>query len=156
MPLPNAKMKINKDGVKFESSVDKVNYTIEELSRAALKDVARFLKYELVKRMKSELRGMKKSKRPAKAIQTWVRKRETDLQIGFGHSKRGLTGETWYGILQELGSKNHPQKGLLRSTVYDSIPEIIRIESQYLSALESEASALALIDESEDLSDGTE
>jgi len=38
---------------------------------------------------------------------------------------------------------------LLQKTVSESIPEIVSIESKYLSALEDEASALALIEEDE-------
>lgn len=154
MPLPKSVMKIKKDGVTFESSVDKAQYTIQELSRAALKDVARFLKYEIVKEMKATLPGMKKSRRPSKAIQSWVRTKETDLQIGFGNSKKGLSGETWYGILQELGSSNHRKRGIIRNVVYVNIPKIVEIESKYLSALEDEARALSLIDEAEEVADG--
>lgn len=154
MPMPKSVTKINKDGVKFVSSVDRAEYTIRELSRAALKDVARFIKYEIVREMKSTLPGMKKSRRPSKAVQSWVRGKETDLQIGFGHDKKGLSGDTWYGIKQELGSENHPKKGILRNTVYKNIPTIVKIESQYLSALEDEARALSLIDEAEEVADG--
>ena len=42
-----------------------------------------------------------------------------------------------------------PKLGILRNTTYDNIPEIVKIESQYLSALEDEAAALQLIDEKE-------
>lgn len=156
MPLPKSVTKINKNGVTFTSNVDKAQYTIQELSRAALKDVAKFLKYEIVKEMKSTLPGMKKSKRPSKAVQSWVRAKETDLQIGFGNTKKGLSGETWYGILQELGSSNHRKRGIIRNVVYANISKIIEIESKYLSALEDEARALSLIDEAEEVADGGE
>lgn len=154
MPMPKSVMKINRKGVQFTSNVDAAKYTIRELSRAALKDVARFLKYEIVKEMKSTLPGMKKSRRPAKAIQSWVRNRETDLQIGFGNTKKGLSGETWYGILQEIGGQGHTKKGIIRNIVYANIPKIVEIESKYLSALEDEARALSLIDEKEEIADG--
>ena len=156
MPMPKSVMKINKkDGVTFVSSVDRASYTINELSRAALKDVSRLIKYEMVKELK-QLPGMKKSKRPSKAVQTWVRARDADLQIGFGHTKKGLSGETWYGILQELGSKNQPKRSILRDTVYENIDLIQKIESQYLSAIEDELRAQALIDEGEGVGDGIE
>ncbi|WP_300766991.1 hypothetical protein [uncultured Acetatifactor sp.] len=41
------------------------------------------------------------------------------------------------------------KKGILTKAVYDNIAEIIKIESQYLSALEDEAEALALISAAE-------
>ena len=130
MPLPNAKMKINKDGVKFESNVDAVMYSMTELSRAALRDTAKFLRKRMVEKLRN-LQGMRKSKRPYSSTQYWVRKRETDLQIGFKHN-------TWYGVLQELGDRGQPKRNILRSTVMENIDEIQRIQAQYLSALSQE------------------
>ena len=43
MPIPPSVTKVTKDGVEFISSVDRVNYTIKELSRAALRDVGKFV-----------------------------------------------------------------------------------------------------------------
>jgi hypothetical protein len=140
MPMPKSVMKINKDGVKFESSVDKVAYTLEELTRAALRDVGKFVARETRKQIK------RRTGRVARNTQYWVRKRETDLQIGF---KPG----GFYGGFQELGTSKTPKIGALYNSVADNIPMIIRIQSQYLSGLEDEARALSMIDESEDLSD---
>ena len=39
--------------------------------------------------------------------------------------------------------------GLLQKTVNENIPKIVEIESKYLSALEDEARALALVSEQE-------
>ena len=141
MPVPKSVVKIDKDGVKFTSSVDRVNYTIKELTRAALRDVGNYLRKELIKKLRL-LPGMKKSKRIYNSTQYWGRKIEADLQIGFKHN-------AWYGAKQELGDSNQPRRNILRDTVYENIPMIVSIESQYLSALEDEAKALALIDESE-------
>ena len=74
----------NKNGITFVSSVDRANYTIQELSRAALKDVAKVLRKRMIVKLK-KLPGMKKNKRLYKSTQYWVRKRETDLQMGFKH-----------------------------------------------------------------------
>lgn len=127
MPLPSAKMKIKKDGVEFESNVEAVQYSIRELSRAALRDVAKFLRKRMIEQFKN-LRGMKKNRRIYNSTQYWVRKQETDLQIGLKH-------DTWYGALAELGDRGQPKRSILRNTTFDNIDEIIRIESQYLSAL---------------------
>ncbi len=135
MGRPNAQMKLNKKGIRFESSVDVVLWSMDQLILAALKDTSRFLKYELTKKIRG-LKGMKKSKRANRATQTWVRKRDKDLQIGFGHNKKGLTGETWYGGLQEVGDRNQPKRGLLRETVYENIGALERIQAQYLKALD--------------------
>lgn len=149
MPMPKSVTKYtNKNGVTFTSSVDRANYTIEELSRAALKDVAKVVRRLMIDKLK-KLPGMKKNRRIYSSSQYWVRKRETDLQIGFKH-------DTWYGVLQELGSKNQPKRSILRDTVYENIDLIQKIEAQYLSAVEDELRAQALIDEDEEVGDSVE
>lgn len=151
MPIPKSVTKIDKDGIKFVSSVDRVNYTIKELSRAAMIDVAKFLRKEILSKLMGikGIRGVIKSKRLYRSTQYWVRKVEADLLIGFKHN-------TWYGAKQELGDSNQPQRNILRNAVYENIPTIILIESQYLSALEDEAKALSLINESEAISSDDE
>lgn len=84
MPLPKSVVKIKKDGIEYTSSVDRVKYTLEELSRAALRDVAKLIRKRMIVKLK-KLPGMKKNKRLYKSTQYWVRKRETDLQMGFKH-----------------------------------------------------------------------
>lgn len=127
MALPNAKMKIDKHGIRFESNVDATKYLLTELTRAALRDTAKLLRKRIVEKLK-KLPGMKKSKRIYSSSQYWVRKKESDLQIGFKHN-------TWYGVLQELGDRGQPKRDILRSTVMENIDEIQQIQAQYLSAL---------------------
>lgn len=144
MSAPKSVVKFSKNGVTYTSSVDRASYTIVELTRAALRDVGRFVS-RTCNTAAMKLPGMKKSKRvrgKSSAFQYWVRKNEGDLQVGIKHG-------TWYGADQELGTKNQPKRGILRNSVYDNVPTIIEIESKYLSALENEAAALAMIDESE-------
>lgn len=141
MGMPKSVVKFKKGGVTFESSVDKVNYTLQELSRAALRDVGKYICRETRKKIK------RRTGRVAKNTQYWVRKKETDLQVGF---KPG----GFYGGFQEIGAKNVPKIGALYSSVAENIQMIVTIESKYLSALESEAEALSKIDESEEMSDG--
>lgn len=146
MPMPKSVTKYsNKNGVTFTSGVDRANYTIQELSRAALKDVAKVIRKKMIAKLK-ELPGMKKNKRIYSSTQYWVRKKETDLQVGFKHN-------TWYGVLQELGGKNQPKRSILRDTVFESIDDIQKIEAQYLSAVEDEMRAQQLIDEAEEVGD---
>ena len=146
MSMPKSVTKVKKDGIEFVSSVDRIQYTIEELSRAALRDVAKLVRKRMVQKLK-KLPGMKRSKRVYKSTQYWVRKRETDLQIGFKH-------DTWYGVHQELGDRNQPARHILRSTVMENIDEIRNIEGQYLSAIEDENKTLALINEKEYVPEG--
>ena len=44
MAMPKSVTKLNKDGVQFTSSVDKIEYTITELSKAALRDSAKLVR----------------------------------------------------------------------------------------------------------------
>lgn len=144
MSVPKSVIRINKKGVKYISEVDKVQYTIQELTRAALRDVGKFVCRRTNEKAQT-LRGMKRNKRvrgSSSAFQYWARRKECDLQVGIKHG-------TWYGTEQEIGSSKMSKRGFLTSTVYENIPEIIRIESQYLSALESEAEALALCSDEE-------
>jgi hypothetical protein len=142
MSVPKSVIKFDKDGVKYESSVDKAQYTIHELTRAALRDVGKFI----TKSFRKEYYGIFKRKKGniGKYTQYWVRSKQDtpDLQVG-------LKPNAFYGGFQELGSSKTTKLGLLSKTVQDNISEIIKIESQYLSALEDEAKALELINEEE-------
>lgn len=141
MAMPRSVTKITKDGVKFESSVDRAQYTLTELSRAALRDTAKFVR----RKMNDEVRkrpGMRRNRRPYRSNQYWVRRRETDLQVGYKH-------DTWYGADAEQGMNNQPARNILRKSVYDNIDEIRRIQGQYLSAIENDNRAKGLIDEGE-------
>lgn len=144
MAMPRSVTRINKNGVKFTENVDKAQYTITELTRAALRDSAKFIR----RKMNDEVRklpGMRRSRRPYRSNQYWVRRWENDLQIGFKHS-------TWYGVEQELGTNGQPARNILRNSVYDNIDQIRIIQGQYLSAIEDENRAKSLIDENEYIS----
>lgn len=135
MAMPRT-IKIKKNGVEYLNSVDRANYTIQELSRAALRDTGKFI----VNRTRQKIK--KRTRRLSKNTQYWVRKKASDLQVGF---KPG----GFYGIFQELGTTKTPKIGALRGAVNDNIDEIQRIQGQYLSAIEDEQKALGLIDENE-------
>lgn len=79
--MPRSVTRINKKGIKFVSNVDRVQFTIRELCRAALRDTAKFLRKRMIEQLK-QLPGMKRSKRIYNSTQYWVRKNENDLQIG--------------------------------------------------------------------------
>lgn len=146
MPLPPSVTRTTKDGVKIVSSVDRCAYTIKELTRAALRDVGKFVCITSNKAAQKLYHdSMQKSRRvrgSKGAFQYWARKKEGDLLVGIKHG-------AWYGTEQELGSSRMKKKGILSNSTHDNIAEIVKIESQYLSALESEAQALALISDDE-------
>lgn len=128
MGLPKSVTKIDrKGGVTFTSNVDRVNFTMQELSRAALRDSAKFIRKLMIIELR-KLPGMKRGKRVYTSAQYWVRRREGDLQIGFKH-------DSWYGARSELGTKGSPARGILRNTVYSNVNEIQKIQAQYLSGL---------------------
>lgn len=143
MPMPRSVTRVRRDGVEFVSNVDRAKYTLQELSRAALKDVAKLIRRRMLDKAR-KMPGMKRGKRIPNAFQYWVRKRETDLQVGIKH-------DTWYGVEQELGTSNQPKRSILRDTVYENIDQIRIIQGKYLSAIEDENRALGLIDEDEEM-----
>lgn len=145
MPMPRSVIRVNKNGVKYISNVDRAQYTIKELSRAALKDVAKLIRRRMLDKAR-KMPGMRRGKRIPNAFQYWVRKRETDLVVGIKH-------DTWYGVEQELGTSNQPKRSIVRDTVYENIDEIRRIQGKYLSAISAENKALGLINEEEEVGD---
>ena len=155
MAIPSP-MKFKKDGVEFTSSVDRCNYTIRELTRAALRDVGRYVVRQCTRKAR-RLEGLGHTRYIQKRFQFWVRKQEGDLQVGIHNvMKNKNPGETWYGMDQELGLNGQPKRAFLQTSVYENIRTIRDIEAQYLSAIEDEQRALALIDEEETFGDGDE
>lgn len=140
MSVPKSVVKIKKGNIEYISSVDRVQYTLAELSRAALRDVGKLI----CNRFRNMYYGVFKRKKGkvGKYTQYWVRRKECDLQVG-------LKAFAFYGGFQELGSSKSKKYGLLSKVVNESIPEIVEIESKYLSSLEDEAAALSMIEEKE-------
>lgn len=126
MSLPKS-VKITKNGVEIISNVDRIQYTLKELERAALRDVGKLV----CKRTRQKIK--RRSGRLAKNTQYWVRsKQETpDLQVGF---KPG----GFYGLYQEIGTNKYPKIGALSDAAESNIKDIIKIEQQYLSAVGTE------------------
>lgn len=154
MPVPKSTMRFKRDGVEFESSVDRCCYTIRELSRAALRDVGRYVTRMAVRKVR-KIPGLAHTKYVQKRFQFWVRKQEGDLVIGIHNTLKGKNpGETWYGADQELGLNGQPKRAILQDTVAENIQKIREIEAHYLSAIEDEHRAMALIDEEEMMGDG--
>lgn len=126
MSLPKA-VKITKNGVEFVSNVERLQYTLKELERAALRDVGKLV----CKRSRQKIK--RRTGRLAKNTQYWVRSKQKtpDLQVGF---KPG----GFYGLYQEIGTSKAPKIGALSNAAEDNISDIIKIESQYLSGIGTE------------------
>lgn len=152
MGVPKSVTKVNKNGVTYTSNVDAANYFIFELSRGALRDVAKF-----VKRTFRDSYYNNFDKETGNAGRATTSAVLSNKDTKFPRVEIGLKKTTVKGVYayeQEFGTSTVPRLGLLTHAVEDNIPKIIEIESKYLSALENEASALALIDESEHIDDG--
>ena len=135
-------IKITKNGVEYISRVDRTKYLLAELTRAALRDVGKFVRRIMLDEVR-KLPGIRRGKRPLRAFQYWVRKKDQDLWVGVKHN-------TWYGVGQELGTSKQPKREIIKKAVMNNIEEIRRIEGQYLSAIEDENKALGLIDEEDE------
>lgn len=145
-------VKKGKTEIKFEDGLDQTQYFIHELNRAALRDVGSFIKKMF--RVEYYKHFKKRTGNGPKAVygKVWSSASTTSprLEIGLPHSRRGKEVEGFYSFFQEFGSSKTPRLGILQNIVKDNTAEIIKIESQYLSALEDEASRLeALINESD-------
>ncbi len=147
MSVPKSVVRFRKNGIEYTSSVDRASYTIVELTRAALRDVGKYLVRQAnSKAMK--LPGLKKSRRVRGRSSTFLYNVPW-AKTGLPHLEVGVKHGTWYGEQQELGTSKQPKRQILRNAAHDNIAQIVEIESQYLSALEDEAKALRLISEEE-------
>lgn len=147
MAVPKSVVRFRKNGIEYTSSVDRASYTIVELTRAALRDVGKFLA-RTANSEAMKLPGLKKSRRVRGRTSTFLYNVPW-AKTGLPHLEVGVKHGTWYGEQQELGTSNQPRRQILRKAAHDNIATIIEIESQYLSALEDEARALSLIKETE-------
>ena len=136
MPLPKS-VKFSRNGVEFLSNCDRIQYTLKELTRAALRDTGKYVCRETRKKIK------RRTGRLAKNTQYWVRARQQtpDLQVGF---KPG----GFYGLFQEIGTQKIPKIAALTESTENNIATIQKIQQQYLSAIGSE-SAESMINEEE-------
>lgn len=141
MSVPPSVTKVNGDGIEFVSNVDRCSYTMKELCRAALRDVGKFVCNRFKKAFYSNFK--KYRGRVGRYTQYWVKHKYEK----YPYLQVGTKNNGFYGLFQEFGTSKQPKLGLLSSAVEDNIATIIKIESQYLSALENEAEALSLISE---------
>lgn len=154
MAVPKSVVKFSKDGVTYTSSVDRTCYTIVELTRAAMRDVGKYLT-RTANTEAMKLKGLKKSRR-VRGLTSTFRYTVPWAKTGLPHLEVGVTHDTWYGVDQELGTSKQPKRSILKRSAQDHIATIIEIESQYLSYLESEARALSKISEKEYKGSGDE
>lgn len=124
MPMPKSVVKFDKNGFKFTDNVDAIQYTLDELTRAALRDCGK----AIVKFARAA--APTKTGAGKKQIQYWVKKKTKSVEVG-------IKQKGFYMLFHELGSKNHKKQAFLYNAAHDNISEIIQIQQQYLSGIES-------------------
>lgn len=148
MPAPKSVIKVNKSGVSYTSNVDATEYYIFELTRAALRDVGKFVKKTWQNAYDSHFKKHTGKGRQATSIKVYASANTKYPRVEVGLKTGKVEG--FYAYFQEFGTSKQPRLGLLTRSVQDNIAEIVKIESQYLSALSDEVTRLeSLIDEKE-------
>lgn len=157
MAMPKSVTRYSKSkGLRFTSNVDRVNYTMEQLTKRALKDVAKFLRSKVRQNIPKDSGATRRN------LGTWVRKdwKTGDLVLHIGiyntarSRKKGYPPVFHHHILEFGSSKMsavNNGRGFLKSTTKDNIDEIVKIESKYLSELEKDIQQMS--EEKEEISD---
>lgn len=141
MPAPKSVVKIKSDGVEYVSNVDACEYYIFELTRAALRDVAKFVKRRFREEFYRNFNKISGDAGRATSAKVWSSANTKSPRVEIGLKTGKVDG--FYAYFQEFGtSTGIPALGILQHTVEDNVDTIIRIESQYLSGLEGEAESL--------------
>lgn len=146
------KFKLTENGVEYESSCDRAQYLISELTRAALKDVGKLVMRYVSKALKTDPTYgnlFKAARYMPKRYQYWVRTKEQYLDVGIENESKGAVS-AWWADQWELGTNGQPKRGILTAAVKDHLDEIREVEAHYLSAVEDEIAADGMIDETEE------
>ena len=153
MPLPKSVTKVYRSGAKagqveFTSNVDQCNYTIEELTKAALRDVGKVL-IPKIREATPKLTGLL-----SRSWQRWVRKDRTDghteLDLGVYSAKQAKKKNQAYAHHAHLVLLGHltadhtkwvEGNNFFYQVVADNIDLIRETEGKYLSAIGDEVEA---------------
>lgn len=136
--------------VKFESNAKQVKYIMTELERAALKEVAKFLRKQVKARVPVKSGTLKKN------VGTWVKKKDGSLQIGVysrERAKRKKYTYAYHAHLVQFGTVKTKPVDFLRAPVMENIDQIRLIQGKYLKAIEDDNRARGLIQEEEEIAD---
>lgn len=159
MPAPKSVTKLKiKNGsaeVEYVSDVDAANYYLFELTRAALRDVGKFIAREFRAKFYSSFKRHEGSAGKVTRYNVWSSRNTQYPKVQVGLQEGHMDG--FYAYYQEFGnaSRNVPKMGLLTHAAQDNIAQIISIESQYLSGLSDAAARLEQqVNESEMEGDG--
>lgn len=161
MAVPKSVVKVKKNGVEYVSNVEFAKYSIAELSRAALRDVAKLVRRRCKDECPVDTGTLKKN------IATWVRKlKNSQIKLELGvysyatSKKKGLTPAPHAHLVmfghKQVDGKTVAGNNFLKNPTYNNISEIVKIEKQYLGYLnEDEDDILGVIDETNDTDDNS-
>lgn len=140
MPTPKSVVKVTKDAkgnatVTYTSDVDKAEYFIFELTRAALRDVGKFVRKEFGLRYYKQFR--KHTGEAGRSLKSKVYSSKNTIyprvDIGLSSKAKGF-----YSMFQEFGTKKTKKLGLLQGSVNDNIKTIREIEAKYLDYINAD------------------
>lgn len=153
MPTPKSQTKVlvkeGKTEVTYESDFDAAGYYIYELSRAALRDVGKFISKTFRTNYYQHFKKHSGNAGKATKYKVWSGAKTEHPRVQIGLKTGQVPG--FYAYFQEFGTSNGiPRLGLLTHAVEDNVAEIVKIESTYLSGLSEEAARLeSLINEND-------
>lgn len=134
--------------VEYTSDVDATEYYIHELSRAAMRDVGKFLARTFKASYYDHFERHTGNAGKATKYKVIAGPKTTAPRVQVGLPTGRVDG--FYAYFQEFGTHDGrvPALGLLTHAAQDNVAEIVKIESQYLDGLSGEAARLeALVDE---------
>lgn len=147
-------------GVQYTSRADDVKTVLAELERAALKQVAKFLRTEIKNTVPVDEGVLKKN------VGSWVKtlkgkssgyKNGTPvLHIGTysrARAKKKGYRYAYHSHLVEFGTKRMQAQPFLRPSVMNNIDQIRIIEGKFIKEIENENKALGLINVEEEIDD---
>lgn len=158
MSVPKTVTKVRtidgKPAVTFTSNVDRANYTIRELTKAALRDVGKYL----VKAIAA--RAPKRTSNLSRSFASWNRTKDGQqvLQVGtyYSRNKAKDKGKGYAPYLHLVLHGHRATNGttvagndFVMETVRDNIDTIREIEGKYLSAINDESEAVRIAEAAE-------
>lgn len=135
--------KNGKTEVTYTSDVDAAGYYMHELSRAAMRDVGKYIAKVFRNNYYHHFTKNTGDAGKATKYKVIAGPKTTAPRVQVGLKTGQVPG--FYAYFQEFGTKsgNVPRLGLLTHAAQDNIAEIVKIESQYLDGLSDEAARLA-------------
>ena len=150
----------NRAGVVYISRTEDVKDMMTELERAALKEVAKFLRKEVKRRVPIGEGTLKRN------VGTWVKtlgkrvkgqgKGTPILQVGVydrTRARRKGYRYAYHAHLIEVGTVKMAAQPFLRPSVLENIDQIRLIQGKYLAEIADENRARGLISEEEEMAD---